>query len=430
MIAIIRRSCIDGVLNAPPSKSQTHRFYIAAMLSAGESVIERPSKCSDTKVTLDAIKRMGCTVTTEKSTVRISSDGMPKPPEDIINCHGSGTTLRILTAVSSLAPGMTILTGNRSLKRRPMYPLLNALKKLGVVCYSAPNEKPPIAVIGGTIKAGYVEIGGDLSSQYVSGLLFTLAKVNGKSNIRLTTPLVSKPYVDMTIDVLRMCNVDVYVSEDYRLFELNGPANFKPFRCIVEGDYSSATMFIVAAAITGGKVRINNLRRDSLQADKAIIDVVKAVGCQVEIGNDYVVVKGVLDALEPFEFDATDSPDLVPPLAVLASSCRGISTIRGVSRLRFKESDRVEALTSQLSKMGVKIEACDDCMRIYGSSKIKGAIINPYGDHRIAMACSIMALKAEGETVIRDSLCVRKSYPEFFIDLANLGAQVELRRQL
>jgi 3-phosphoshikimate 1-carboxyvinyltransferase len=430
MIAVIRRGYVDGVLNAPPSKSQTHRFYIAAMLSTGESIIERPSTCSDVKATLDAVKRMGCTVSAERSTVRILSDGMPKPPEDVINCHGSGTTLRILTAVSSLAPGTTILTGNRSLKRRPIHPLLNALKKLGVVCYSAPNERPPIVVIGRTIKAGYVEIGGDLSSQYVSGLLFTLAKVDGKSTIRLTTPLVSKPYVDMTIDVLHMCNVDVYVSENYRLFELNGPSNFKPFRSVVEGDYSSATMFIVAAAITGGKVRINNLRRDSLQADKAIIDVIKTAGCRVEVENDHVVAKGISDTLEPFEFDASDSPDLVPPLAVLASSCKGASIIRGVSRLRFKESDRIEALTSQLSKMGVKIEAYDDYMRIYGSSKIKGAVINPYGDHRIAMACSVMALKAEGETVIRDASCVKKSYPEFFTDLASLGAKVELRRQL
>ncbi|MEM2849463.1 MAG: 3-phosphoshikimate 1-carboxyvinyltransferase [Candidatus Bathyarchaeia archaeon] len=428
MIAIIRRGSIDGVLNAPPSKSQTHRFYIAAMLSTGESIIEQPSICLDTKATLDAVKLMGCTVSAGKSTVRILGDGIPKPAEDIVNCHGSGTTLRILTAVSSLAPGVTVLTGNRSLKRRPMSPLLHALNRLNVNCYSVSGGRPPIVVIGGTIRAGHVEVGGDLSSQYISGLLFTLAKVDGRSTIRLTTPLVSKPYVDMTIDVLRMCHADVSVSEDYRVFELNGSSKFKPFRRIVEGDYSSAAMLIVAAAITGGRLRINNLRRDSLQADKAIVDVVRAVGCQVETGEDYVVVEGVLDALEPFEFNASDSPDLVPPLAVLASSCRGASVIKGVSRLKFKESDRVEALSSQLSKMGVKIETHGDCMRVYGSPKIKGAIINPYGDHRIAMACVAMALKAEGETVIKDALCVRKSYPEFFTDLAYLGVQLELRK--
>lgn len=428
MIAILRRGSVNGVLNAPPSKSQTHRFYIAAMLSTGESIIEQPSICLDTKATLDAVRLMGCTVSAGKTTVRIVSDGVPKPPRDIVNCHGSGTTLRILTAVSSLASGATVLTGNKSLKRRPMNPLLNALNELGVKCYSASGGRPPIVVIGGTIRAGSVEISGDLSSQYVSGLLFTLAKVYGRSAIRLTTPLVSKPYVDMTIDVLRMCDVDVSVSEDYKVFELDGPSTFKPFRRIVEGDYSSVAVLIVAAAITGGKMRINNLRRGSLQADEAIIDVVRAVGCWVETGEDYVVVEGVLDALEPFEFDASNSPDLVPPLTVLASSCKGVSVIRGVSRLKFKESDRVEALSSQLSKMGVKIETHGDCMRVYGSQRIKGAIINPYGDHRIAMACAVMALKAEGETIIRDALCVKKSYPEFFTHLADLGVQLELRK--
>lgn len=430
MIAVVERSSINGVLTAPSSKSQTHRFYIAAMLSDGESIIEQPSICSDTRATLNAIKHMGCKVSLEKTTVRILSDGMPKPPENIINCYGSGTTLRILTAVSSLAMGMTILTGNKSLRRRPMHPLLNALGKLNVKCYSAPGGRPPIVVMGGTIRAGYVEISGDISSQYLSGLLFTLAKVDGKSTIRLTTPLLSKPYVDMTIDVLRMCHIDVYTSEDYRLFEVNGPSTFKPLRGKVEGDYSSAAAFIVAAAITGGRVRINNLRRESLQADKTILDVVKAVGCQVESREDHVIIEGSSDDLKPFEVDASNSPDLVPLLVVLASSCKGESVIKSIARLRFKESDRIKALTSQLSKMGVKMEVHDDHMKIYHSPKIKGAIINPYGDHRIAMACTIMALKAEGKTVIKNASCVRKSYPEFFTDLANLGGQLELKKYL
>ncbi|MEM1569857.1 MAG: 3-phosphoshikimate 1-carboxyvinyltransferase [Candidatus Bathyarchaeia archaeon] len=429
-MAVVRKSSVEGVVNAPPSKSQTHRFYIAAMLSPGESIVEQPSICLDTKATLNAIRLMGCTVSVGKSAVRILSDGTPKPPKDIVNCHGSGTTLRILTAVSSIAPGITVLTGNKSLKRRPMLPLLNALDMLGVKCYSATGGRPPIIIIGGTIRAGCVEIGGDLSSQYISGLLFTLAKVDGKSTIRLTTPLVSKPYVDMTIEVLRMCGVDVYVSEDYRLFELNGPSIFKPFRSTIEGDYSSAAAFIVAATISGGRVRINNLRMDSLQADKVVLDVVKSVGCRVESGEKYVTIEGASDGLEPFEFDAANSPDLVPLLAVLASSCKGVSVIKSISRLRFKESDRVSALTSQLSKMGVKIEIHEDHLKVYGSQKIKGAVINPYGDHRIAMACAVMALKAEGETVIKDALCVKKSYPDFFTELAKIGARLELRKSL
>ncbi|RLI29204.1 3-phosphoshikimate 1-carboxyvinyltransferase [Candidatus Bathyarchaeota archaeon] len=425
MRVVLKSSVVDGVVKAPPSKSQTHRFYIAALLSEGLSIVEKPSTCLDTEATLRAIKLMGCKVHRKGSEVKLLGRGAPEPPEDVIHCGGSGTTIRILTAVSALAPGLTVLTGDKSLRRRPMSPLLDALRQLGIRCYSARGGRPPVVVLGGSLKPGLVKIRGDISSQYVSGLLFALAKVDGESIIQLTTSLVSKPYVDMTLNTLRMCGVNIYASEDRRVFEINGSYEFKPFKAVVEGDYSSASVLMVAAAVTGGRVKVEGLKKDSLQPDRRILNVLEEIGCHVRVEDKYVEVNGSMGIYEAFEIDVSDSPDLAPILTVLASSCRGVSKITGVSRLRFKESDRIEALTSQLSKMGLKIRTCEDCIIVKGPSKLKGAIIDPSNDHRIAMACAVAALKAQGETVIRNASCVNKSYPDFYEDLKNLGVDVK-----
>ena len=426
MKAVLKSGVVNGIVKAPPSKSQTHRFYVAALLSEGLSIVENPSTCLDAKATLRAVKLMGCKVYRRGSEVKLLSRGFPESPEDVIYCGGSGTTIRIFTAVSALAPGLTVLTGDRSLRRRPMSPLLDALRQLGIRCYSSRGGRPPIAVLGGSLKPGLVKIRGDISSQYISGLLFTLAKVEGESIIRLTTPLVSKPYVDMTLDTLKICGVNVYASEDYRVFKVNGPYEFKPFKAMVEGDYSSAAVLMVAAAVTGGRVKVEGLKRDSLQPDRRILKVLEEVGCHVRVEDQYVEVNGSVGVYEPFEIDVSDSPDLAPILAVLASSCEGVSKITGVSRLRFKESDRIEALTSQLGKMGLRIRAYEDCITVEGPSRLRGAVIDPSNDHRIAMACAVAALKAQGETVIRNASCVNKSYLNFYWDLKDLGVDVKV----
>lgn len=426
MKIILKSSSVKGVIKAPPSKSQTHRFYTAALLSEGLSVVKQPSRCLDAEATLRAVRLMGCRVYRRGLEVKLMGKGRPEAPDDIIHCRGSGTTIRIFTAISALAPGLTILTGDKSLRRRPMNPLLDSLRQLGIRCYSAKGGRPPVAVLGGSLKPGLVKMRGDISSQYVSGLLFTLAKAEGESIIQLTTPLVSKPYVDMTLEVLKMCSVDVYVSDDYRVFRIDGPYEFKPFKALVEGDYSSAAVLLVAAAVTGGKVKVEELKRNSLQPDRRILKILEDVGCRIRIGNRYVEVDGSVGIYDAFEVDVSDSPDLAPILVVLASSCSGISKLSGVSRLRFKESDRVKTLASQLGKMGLKIRTYGDHMIIEGPSRLKGAVIDPSNDHRIAMACAVAALKAQGETVIKNASCVNKSYPGFYQDLKSLGASVEI----
>lgn len=426
MRVILKSSVVDGSVEAPPSKSQTHRYYAAALLTEGLSIVEQPSRCLDAEATLRAVRLMGCKVYRTESGVKLLGKGGPEAPDDIIYCGGSGTTIRIFTAISALAPGLTVLTGNRSLRRRPMGPLLDSLKQLGVQCHSAGGGRPPVVVLGGSLKPGLVKVKGDISSQYISGLLFTLAKADGESIIQLTTPLVSKPYVDMTLEALKMSGVNIRMSEDYRVFKIDGPYDFKPFKVMVEGDYSSAAVLMVAAAITGGKVKVEGLKRDSLQPDRRILEILKDIGCRVRTGENYVEVHGSSDLYDTFEVDVSDSPDLAPILVVLASSCRGTSKLSGVSRLRFKESNRVESLTSQLDKMGLKIRVSDDCMFIEGPSRLKGTVVNPSGDHRIAMACAVAALKAHGETVIRNASCVNKSYPRFYQDLKSLGVSVEI----
>lgn len=425
MKVVLKNSVVDGAVEAPPSKSQTHRFYTAALLSEGLSTVRQPSRCLDAEATLRAVKLMGCRVYRRGIEVRLLGRGEPEAPDDIIHCGGSGTTIRIFTAISALAPGLTVLTGDKSLRRRPMGPLLDSLRQLGILCFSARGGRPPVAVWGGTLKPGLVKIRGDISSQYISGLLFTLAKAEGESVIRLTTPLASKPYVDMTLEALRMCGVDVHVSEDYRVFRVDGSYKFKPFKAVVEGDYSSSAVLMVAAAVTGGKVKVEGLKRDSLQPDRRILKILDDIGCRIRVGEHYVEVDGSVGIYDAFKVDVSDSPDLAPILVVLASSCHGVSEISGVSRLRFKESNRIEALTSQLGKMGLKIRASGDHITVEGPSRLKGAVIDPSSDHRIAMACAVAALKAQGETVIRNASCVNKSYPDFYRDLKSLGASVE-----
>jgi 3-phosphoshikimate 1-carboxyvinyltransferase len=417
---------LEGTVKAPPSKSLTHRVFIAASLSQGSSIINDPLLCDDTAATMNACRMLGAGIRKKEKNI-FEVQGCPEilTPENIMDCHDSASTMRFLTPVCALAEGISVLTGGPSLRRRPMGPLLDAMRQIGVRCYSARGDGyPPVIVFGGGIAGGEASIPGDVSSQFISGLLFAAPMAQNDTDIRLTTPLESRPYVRLTMEVLRSHGIQVEASPDYRIFHVPCGQRYSPSNYTVEGDYSSAAFILAAAAITDSRIRVTNLRGDSLQGDRRAIDLLREIGVEIKLDGETVDIRGEETSLNSFDVDLRDNPDLVPVFTVLACFARGESTIRGVKRLRIKESDRIAALIQELTKMGAEIQALNDAIKVEGGRRLRGAELDSHGDHRIAMACIISALRAEGTSLVRGVECINKSYPNFLRDIKSIGAEV------
>jgi 3-phosphoshikimate 1-carboxyvinyltransferase len=417
---------LNGVIKAPPSKAYTHRSLVAAALSDGRSQILEPLTSDDSEATLGAVQAYGALVERSENAWTITGRSMLLAPKDIVDCGESGATIRFMTPVAALARGISILTGKPQLLKRPVGPLLQAMRELGVTCYtSRGGGYPPVIVFGGRIHGGRASLRGDISSQYVSGLLFAAPKAVNDILIRVTTPLESRHYVDMTTDVLKKHGIEVETSHDSREFHIPGNQTYKPKDHMIPGDYSSAAFVLAGAVITRSKVIVRNLQRRSLQGDKVIIEILSKMGADVHVSEDRVEASG--EELTGLEVDADQMPDLVPVIAVLGCYARGKTVINRAGRLRIKESDRLSTLASELGKMGASIRVVNSTLIVNGESPLRGTIINSHGDHRIAMACSIAALGAKGSTVINDAECVRKSYPTFYEDLVKMGVKVRGR---
>jgi 3-phosphoshikimate 1-carboxyvinyltransferase len=306
-----------------------------------------------------------------------------------------------------------------------MQPLLDALNQLEARCTSIKDDgTPPIVTFGGGIEGGETSLVGDISSQFISSLLLSTPKAKNETRIALTTQLESKPYITMTLDVLRKHGIKADYPSDYHRFLIPCEQEYHPTNHSIEGDYSSAAFILAAAALTKSSVKVTNLRKNTLQGDRIILDILKEMGVTVDADEDYVEVTGVQSDLTGFEIDLRDAPDLIPTCVVLACFANGETTINGVRRLRFKESDRVASLISELAKMGSKIIVDKDSFIIEGKANFQGAEICSHKDHRIAMSCAVAALRAKGKTTIRGIECVRKSYPNFAEDLRSLGGKV------
>lgn len=397
---------------------------MAASLSDGRSKIRFPSVCQDALATLRAVESYGAEVERRRRDFFIIGSERVKTPEDVVHCAESAATIRFIAPILALADGISVLTGAPSLRRRPMGPLLKALKELGVECFSARGDgRPPIIIFGGRGFGGKASLPGNVSSQFVSGLLFASPLANEDVEITLSSPLESKPYVKMTINVLAKHGVSILHSGNMGSYRIPSNQTYKPSNHEVPGDYSSSAFLLAAAAITNSKVRIKGLKFPSLQADSAIVEILRNTGAQVKVGEGWIEVVGG-STLTGIEWNARHTPDLVPILAILGCFAEGETKIYHVERLRFKESDRIESLRLELAKMGGKLTFREGTLKVKGVKKLKGAVINPHGDHRIAMACSIAALRAEGETKILTPRCVRKSYPNFFKDLEKLGGKI------
>jgi 3-phosphoshikimate 1-carboxyvinyltransferase len=324
-----------------------------------------------------------------------------------------------------LAPAPSVFIFGKSLEQRPMGPLLQSLRQLGVdTYYQRLDGMVSIVVKGGGLAGGKVTMRGDISSQYISGLMFACPMARSDTEITLTPPLESKDYVKMTQGVLAKHGVKIHISKDFS--HLNIPSNqtYKQCNHRIPGDFSSASFLLAAAAVTRSDVCVKNLDYGIMQGDRAILEVLKRMGVNGKICPDSVEIKGSGGLLEAVNVDARDIPDLVPVCAALACYAKGTSKIHDAYRLRYKESDRLLSLYLELRKMGAKIDMGEGSLTVEGPCALHGALVNPHSDHRIVMACAVAAVGARGETLVQDAECVRKSYPRFFNDLRLLGVDV------
>lgn len=410
----VEPSFITGEIKAPPSKSMTQRAIAAALLAEGESLIVNPSYCDDSLAAMSIAVSLGSRVEPGPDSMRITGSWELK--ETKLNCGESGLAIRLFSPIASLFDAEITVSGAGSLKRRPMHMIEEALRQFRVECNTTNGFLP--LTIKGPLRGGECEIDGSISSQLLTGLLMSLPVAEMNSAVRVKN-LKSKPYIDMTLEVLKAFGIEV-VNENYELFRIPGRQKYIPRTYEVESDWSGGAFLLVAGAINGD-LKVTGLRPGSSQSDAAILQVLRDAGANLEITGDIVEISK--SGLKAFEFDATEAPDLFPPLVALAAYCNGVSTIRGASRLIHKESDRASALIEEFGKMGISVAAENDSLIVTGG-KVSGARVNSHEDHRIAMAAAVAALGASGTVYIKDSHCVGKSYPLFFDDLRKTGAVV------
>jgi 3-phosphoshikimate 1-carboxyvinyltransferase len=407
----------EGVVTIPGSKSYTHRALILSSLADGESILIHALRCEDTEHTSQALIKFGVPVFWESDDVRIlGRGGKFKATDERIDVGNSGTSMRFLTALAALKKGIILLDGNERMRKRPIGELLNGLGELGVKAYSQKGDDcPPVIVKSHGLNGGTVRIKGEESSQFLSGLLMVAPYAQRDVNIEVTGSLASKPYVDITLDVMSAFGVGIR-NQRYHSFFIKAGQHYLPQKYRIEGDASNASYFFSAAAVCRGRVKVKNLNPATIQGDIGFLEILERMGCRVTRGKDWIEVLG--GELRGIEKDMNEMPDLVPTLAVTAAFAQGKTVIQNIGHLRLKESDRIHALVVELSKMGIRTEEGEDWLEIEGG-KPHGAEIETYDDHRMAMSFAIAGLVVPG-VKIKGERCVDKSFPEFWEVLQRL----------
>ncbi|MCE8426989.1 MAG: 3-phosphoshikimate 1-carboxyvinyltransferase [Candidatus Methanoperedens sp.] len=419
MMLTIQRSEIKGTVNAPPSKSYTHRAIAIAALSKNAKIYN-PLISGDTKATICASVAFGAIINSKRDLLEVTGfDGNIKTPDNVIDVANSGTTLRIMTAVASLADGATVLTGDASIRTRPNTPLLEALNDLGAQAFSTRNGGCAPIVVKGKIKGGHICIDGSISSQFISALLIACPFAENETTIIIKGELKSRPYVHITIDMLRDAGAKI-INEELDTFIIPPSQEYDLRSYNVPGDFSSASYMMAAGALCGD-VTLKNLFPTE-QGDSALIEILKKMGAKITWDVKKGIVKARKSELFGINVDVGKTPDLVPTLAVLGAASKGTMVIENAEHVRFKETDRLHAMTVELKKMGVNITEEKDRLIIQGGA-IKSATVHGWEDHRIVMALSVAGMVA-GDTTIDTVESVSISYPGFFEDLKKIGAGV------
>ena len=422
----ITPSAVTGTVTVPPSKSYTHRAIIVASLADGESRIARPLLSDDTILTIDAVRQLGAAIEPDGDMLKVIGTGgriNVAPDAGVISAGNSGSTIRMATAMAALSHTKVVLDGDARLRQRPVGDLLSALERLGAHARALNgNGCPPIEVQGGRLTGGEVTISGQASSQHITALLMIAPYVNKGVSIKVVNGLRSRPYVAITIDVMRAFGVDA-TNDKYRQFSVKDGQRYRGRDYRIEGDYSSAAYFLAAGAIGGQPVTVNNLNTGSVQGDKIFLNILERMGCSVEYREEQVVISRRHE-LTGISLDMGDCPDIVQTVAVVAAYAQGKTEIINIGHLRFKETDRLGDTALELGKMSIRTDITDDTVVVYGG-KPKGAELEAHKDHRMAMSLAIAALFADGDSIINGAETVAKSYPGFFRDLASLGAKIE-----
>jgi len=426
MEATIQRSGVSGTAAAPPSKSYTHRAILAAGYGDGATV-RRPLRSADTRATMRAVEAFGGVVESEddRSLNVVGFEGRPDVPDDVIDCENSGTTMRLVTATAALADGTTVLTGDQSLRSRPQGPLLDAIESVGGRAESTRGTGQAPLIVTGPIDSGRATIPGDVSSQFVTALLFAGATTDEGIEIDLASPLKSAPYVDITLDVLSAFGVEAAATTDG--YRVEGGQRYVPTDAeyAVPGDFSSLSYLLAAGALAGDDAVTAEGAVPSAQGDAAIVDHLDRMGAAIEWDREAGTVTVERSSLSGIAVDVGDTPDLLPTLAVLGAVADGVTRIENCEHVRYKETDRVAAMAEALSGMGAAVSESRDELVIRGEeSDLTGRRMDGRGDHRIVMALSVAGLVADGETTITDAEDVDVSFPDFFETLSSLGADV------
>lgn len=415
---------ICAIVKAPPSKSYTHRALIVSALADGESLITNPLLAEDTQLTLQALKDLGVVIENEGTGIKVKgTNGKLTAHRKEIMLNNSGTSFRLLLSVASLATDEVILTGNNLLCQRPILDLVEALNNLGVKCrYLRKNGFPPVAVKS-RLKGGFTSIRSDKSSQYLSSILLCSPYALTDVTIESSTKIRSKPYVTLTLDVMEKFGVTPIIHEE--TYTISTEEVYTARNYAIEGDYSSASYFFAIAAVLGGQITVKGLNPNSKQADRIFLNFLEKMGCKITYHEDAVTVQRSLDEpMKGIDVDLSNSPDIVQTLAVVAAFASTPTSIRNISHLKYKEINRLTSTAKELEKIGSEVDITNEDMKINPICLPRQAIIETYNDHRMAMAFSIAALKLP-KIMIKNPICVQKSFPTFFQILHQLYNQRE-----
>jgi len=415
----IEKSELSGKISCPSNKSYTHRAIFLAALSDGKSIVKKILRSNDTIATINACRGFGVEVEELENNVTIKNTIGETVQNSIINAENSGTTIRIAIAIAALSGGNTTLTGDDSLRKRPMQPILDALETMEVETESD-DGKPPIR-INGKIKGNEINISGNISSQFISALLIIAPRLPNGLIISVKGELVSKPYVDLTIAIMKKFGVEVKIEEEYKRYVVSHQI-YKSTTFSIPSDFSNLALLLAANVLLGDGLNIEISLDDMPQGDEAIVDILERLGVNVTLEDDIITTKSPV-SLNGGKFDLSNTPDLLPAIAILALKSEKPIEIFNVKHARYKETDRIAIMSRELKKIGLEVEERDDGMILKKSSEFHPAELNSENDHRLFMAFSIVGMFV-GECTVSDPDAVKISYPEFISDLVNAGAKI------
>ena len=417
MRVIITPNKLKGDVVIPPSKSLSHRAIIAAGLARGESKISNIIYSKDILATISAMRSLGVEIKEFDDYLIIKGNKL-KRVNDVIDANESGSTIRFIIPIALTVDEKITFVGHNNLVNRPLDTFFEIFDNQNIK-YEKEDKYLPLTVYSG-IKPGEFNIRGDVSSQFITGLLYALPLLNGDSIINITTDLESKGYIDLTLDVLKMFGVNV-INENYKKFIVKGNQEYKPFDYEVEGDYSQAAFFLEANML-GAEINLLKMNKNSNQGDKKILNDIKDFGGELEFKDNKLVL--VNKNLKPATIDFAQSPDLGPALTVLASLIPGESNFINAKRLRIKECDRITCMKEEIEKLGGNVKELPDGMIINGVNRFHGGVCDSHNDHRVVMSLAMATLMMDGDLVIENYEAINKSFPHFFKLFESLGGKV------